>query len=130
MKALLCISVATLLTSFGSKPMNTDDLDGYWMGYYRSELLKEKLIIKLNDNHRMEYYTGGIDERTRVEGTYKITGDSVLIAYQSSGGENILMEGHFNRRRNYIDGSCKINNKPSGNFYLEKQKLEERMVKP
>lgn len=126
MKALLCILAATILTSFGARPMN-DDLDGYWMGYY---LTKEKMIIKLNDNQRMEYYTGGIDDRTRVEGSYKISGDSVLITYQSFDGESVVMQGHYHRRRNCIEGSCKTNDKPSGKFYMEKQLLQERMVKP
>lgn len=130
MKALLCILTGTMLASFAGKPVNHDDLDGYWMGYCRSDVTKIKVIIKLDDNQRMEYFTGGIDDRTRVEGTYKITGDSVVIAYKSSSGESILMEGHYSWRRNYIEGVCKTNNQRSGNFFIEKQKFEERIVKP
>jgi hypothetical protein len=43
-------------------------------------------------------------------------------------GEEVVMQGHFNRRKTYMDGICKTNNKPTGSFYLEKQKLEERIV--
>lgn len=117
------------MTSFVNKPVE-DDLDGFWMGYYRSDILKEKVIIKLSSEDKMEFYTGGIDERTRIEGTYRIYGDSVSFYYQTVDGENILMQGHFNYRKDAMDGICRTNDEPSGSFYLEKQKLEERFVKP
>jgi hypothetical protein len=127
MKLLFCLLAGTMLTSFNSKP-RVSDLDGYWMGYYRSEMTKEKLIIKLDANDRMDFYTGGIDDRTRLQGTYKIYGDSVSFSYTTAEGEQILMQGHFNRRKTYMDGVCKTNNKPTGSFYLEKQKLVEKFV--
>ena len=129
MKTLLCLLAVTILTSFISKPVD-DDLDGYWMGYYRSDMTKEKVIIKLDVNDRMDFYTGGIDDRTKLEGTYKIFGDSVAFRYTTTDGEEILMQGHFNHRRTYMDGICRTNNKPTGSFYLEKQQLDERMVQP
>ncbi len=129
MKTLLCLLAVTILTSFINKPVD-DDLDGYWMGYYRSDMTKEKVIIKLDVNDRMDFYTGGIDDRTKLEGTYKIFGDSVAFRYTTTDGEEILMQGHFNHRRTYMDGICRTNNKPTGSFYLEKQQLDERMVQP
>ncbi|MBO9682648.1 MAG: hypothetical protein J7502_08280 [Flavisolibacter sp.] len=127
MKTIFCLLAGTVLTSFINKPADTD-LDGYWMGYYRSELLKEKVIIKMDGDDRMVFYTGGIDDRTKLEGSYKIYGDSVSFKYTTADGEEVLMQGHFNYRKTYVDGICRTNNKPSGSFYLEKQKLEERLV--
>jgi hypothetical protein len=130
MKTLFILLAGTVLTSFVNKPMDENDLDGYWMGYFRSEMEKEKVIIKLNSDDRMDFYTGGIDDRTKLEGSYRIEGDSVYFSYKTAGGEDILMQGHFNRRKTYMDGICRTNNKPSGSFYLEKQKLQERFVEP
>jgi hypothetical protein len=127
MKVLFFLLTGTVLTSFINKPAE-NDLDGYWMGYYRSELLKEKVIIKLDSDDRMIFYTGGIDDRTKLEGSYKINGDSVSFKYTTAEGEEVLMQGHFNYRKTYVDGICRTNNKPSGSFYLERQKLEERIV--
>ena len=126
MKMLFCFLTGTVLTGFTNNSVN--DLDGYWMGYYRSELLKEKVIVKLDSDDRMIFYTGGIDDRTKLEGTYKIYGDSVSFNYTTAEGEEVVMQGHFNRRKTYMNGICKTNNKPTGSFYLEKQKLEERIV--
>lgn len=130
MKTLLCLLAGTILASFINKPVDNDDLDGYWMGYYRSDLTKEKVIVKLDVNDRLDFYTGGIDDRTKLEGTYKIDGDSVSFNYTTADGEKVLMQGHFNFRRTYMDGICKTNNVPSGSFYLEKQPLEERFAEP
>jgi hypothetical protein len=129
MKTLFCLLAGTVLASFVSKPVE-NDLDGYWMGYYRTEMMKEKVIIKLNSDDRMDFYTGGIDDRTKVEGTYRLSGDSVYFSYTSPDGEEMLMQGHFNRRRTYMDGICRTNDKPTGSFYLEKQKLQERFAEP
>lgn len=129
MKTLLCLLAGTMLASFSNKPVD-NDLDGYWMGYYRSEMNKEKVIVKLDSDERMTFYTGTIDDHTKLEGTYKIYGDSVSFSYTTTDGEVVSMQGHFNYRKTYMDGVCKTNDKPSGSFYLEKQKLEERMVQP
>lgn len=117
------------MTGFVNKPTD-DELDGFWMGYYHNELVKEKVIVKLVSEEKMEFYTGGINDKTRIEGTYKTYGDSVSFVYQTPGGEKILMQGHFNYRKNAMDGICRTNDKPSGSFYLEKQKLEEFFVRP
>src|SRR5678815_2956125 len=82
------------------------------MGYYRSDITKEKVIVRLDADDRMDFYTGGIDDRTRLEGTYKISGDSVSFTYKTTDGEEVVMQGHFNRRRTYMDGVCRTNNKP------------------
>jgi hypothetical protein len=130
MKTLFVLLVGTVLSSFTGKPVNNDDLDGYWMGYYRSNMSKEKVIVKLDANDRMDFYTGGIDDQKRLEGTYKISGDSVSFSYKTVDGELVVMRGHFNSRKTYMDGVCRTNDKPTGSFYLEKQDLEERFVEP
>ena len=130
MKTLFVLLAGTILTSFVNKPVDNDDLDGYWMGYYRSDTNKEKVIVKLDANDRMDFYTGGIDDRNRLEGTYKIDGDSVSFSYKTVDGELVVMQGHFNHRKTYMDGVCRTNDKPTGSFYLEKQDLEERFVEP
>ena len=127
---LFVLLAGTVLSSFVNKPVDNEDLDGYWMGYYRSDINKEKVIVKLDVNDRMDFYTGGIDDRTRLEGTYKIMGDSVSFIYKTVDGEVVVMQGHFNHRKTYMDGVCKTNDKPTGSFYLEKQDLEERFVEP
>ena len=129
MKTLFCLLAGTMLASFSNKPVD-DDLDGYWMGYYRTNVNKEKVIIKLDADDQMDFYTGGIDDRTKLQGTYRIYGDSVSFSYKTPEGEEIVMQGHFNRRRTYMDGICRTNSKPTGSFYLEKQQLEERFAKP
>jgi hypothetical protein len=129
MKIVFCFLAGTMLTSFVNRPADPD-LDGYWMGYYRSDMNKEKMIIKLDGDDKMIFYTGNIDDKTRLEGTYKIYGDSVSFKYQTAEGGEVVMQGHFNRRKTYMDGVCRTNNKPSGSFYLERQKLEERFVEP
>ena len=125
----LCLLAGVILASFANRPSD-NDLDGYWMGYYRSNLTKEKVIIKLDEDERMDFYTGGIDDHTKLQGTYKIYGDSVSFRYTTADGEEVLMQGHFNHRRTYMDGICRTNDKPTGSFYLEKQKLEERFAQP
>lgn len=130
MKTLVCLLAGVVLAGYTNNKVSDDDLDGYWMGYYRSQMDKEKVIIKLDADDRMDFYTGGIDERTKLEGTYKISGDSVSFKYTTPDGEQMVMQGHFNNRRTYMDGICRTNNTPSGSFYLEKQQLEERFVEP
>jgi hypothetical protein len=130
MKIVFCLLAATTLASFSNKLVDDDELDGYWMGYYRTNVNKEKVIIKLDADDRMDFYTGGIDDRNRVQGTYRIYGDSVSFSYKTPEGEEIVMQGHFNRRKTYMDGVCRTNSKPTGSFYLEKQQLEERFAKP
>jgi hypothetical protein len=127
MKRMMFFAAAVLLMAF--KPGTDDEIDGVWMGYYRSDLLKEKLIVKFSQEDKMEFYTGGVDERTRTEGSYRILGDSVTIYYLTPDGTEMTLKGHFNHRKNFVDGIWSVNNKTGGRFYLEKQKLEEYYAK-
>ncbi|MFL5742042.1 MAG: hypothetical protein ACJ75B_17595 [Flavisolibacter sp.] len=129
MKIMMCLLAGTLLTSFTPRPAD-DDVDGVWMGYYRSDLSKEKLIVKFDSQTKMEFFTGGVDDRTSSEGSYRIQGDSVSISYKMPSGEQITMQGQFNRRKNFVNGIWKGKNQSSGSFYLEKQQLQEFFAQP
>jgi hypothetical protein len=129
MKILILLLATTTLTSF-SVNRDGDDINGLWMGYYRSEVIKEKVIVKFNDADKLEFYTGGIDDRTRCMGSYAVLGDSVSFTYKTPEGETIVMQGHFNRRKNFVDGTWQAQDKTTGSFYLEKQKIQEYLARP
>ena len=129
MKLLMLLMAATTLTSFSLRT-DEDDVNGLWMGYYRSDIIKEKVIVKFNDADRLEFYTGGVDDRTRCIGSYKVTEDSVSFSYKTQEGERILMQGHFNRRKNFVEGTWTAQDHTTGSFYLEKQKVQEFFAAP
>lgn len=128
MKAILYLVVTTLLVSFSRHDSN--EIDGIWMGYYRTDEVRERVIVKFSAEDKMEFYTGGVDETNRCIGSYKISGDSVSFTYKNANDQEIIMHGHFNSRKTYVDGVWKNNEESSGKFYLEKQKVEERIVRP
>lgn len=129
MKWVGFVMVAAVLTSFTNNK-ETVNVDGVWMGYYRSEFSKEKLIVKFNESAHTEFYTGGVDDKSKTTGSYKIFGDSVTIAYISPDGIEMTLKGHFNRKQNFVDGVWVINNKTGGSFYLEKQDIVEYFARP
>ena len=129
MKTMLYLLAAALLTGFSSAPSD-NDFDGIWMGYYRSSTFKEKMMVKFDQQDRIEFFTGGVDDKTRSEGNYTMEGDSVVFNYKTRNGEELRMIGHFNRRKNYLDGVWNQQDKSSGSFYLEKQKFQECYAQP
>ncbi|HEU4472718.1 MAG TPA: hypothetical protein VFR58_16605 [Flavisolibacter sp.] len=129
MKIAVYLLAGSLLTGFTSGT-GENDIDGIWMGYYRSNLIKEKVIVKFDASDKMEFYTGGVDERTRLEGTYRLLGDSVSFTYVTPEGEEYTMKGQINRRKNFVDGTWRTNEQSTGSFYLERQKVEERFAQP
>lgn len=130
MKTMIMLLAGSILASFTNRPVDDDEIGGVWMGYYRSQIIKERVIVKFNDSDHMEFYTGGISDPARSEGSYRILGDSVSFTYRTPEGEVITMEGRFNRRRNFVDGVWKENDKNGGSFYLEKQKVQEYFAQP
>ncbi len=127
MKALIFLLTATMLVSFTGR--DEKEIDGIWMGYYRSDILKEKVIVKFSPDDRMEFYTGGVNEQSRCVGSYQILGDSVSFTYKDADGFEIRMRGHLNYRKTSLDGVWK-NDVMTGKFHLEKQNVEERIVQP
>jgi hypothetical protein len=128
MKAIIYLVSAAILTSFSYKPQDNGDINGIWMGYYRSQFIKEKVVVKFDESAKMEFFTGGVDDRTRLEGSYSISGDSVSFSYKTPEGEVINMKGRFNRRMNYVEGTWKGDDRSNGSFFLEKQNVEERSL--
>jgi hypothetical protein len=128
MKRLVYLLAGTVLLSFTKH--RADDIDGIWMGYYRSEMVKEKVIVKFSSQDRMEFYTGGVDDRTKCIGSYRLLGDSVSFTYTTPDGQQFRMQGHLNYRKTYLDGVWKTNDRSTGKFYLERQKVEERFIEP
>jgi hypothetical protein len=128
MKAFIYLMAATMLVSFSKR--EEEEIDGIWMGYYRSDISKEKVIVKFSSHDRMEFYAGGVDEGPKCIGSYRIVGDSVSFTYRNAEGKEFNMEGTLNYRKTYVDGTWKTNDLNSGKFYLEKQKIEERIVQP
>src|SRR5215213_846375 len=128
MKMIIWLLAGSLLTGFTNK--QEDEIDGIWMGYYRSEMVKEKVIVKFSNEDKLEFYTGGVDDKTKCDGTYRLLGDSVSFTYVTPAGEEFLMQGHINRRKNFVDGVWKTGDKSTGSFYLEKQRLEEKFINP
>jgi hypothetical protein len=57
-------------------------------------------------------------------------GDSVSFRYTTPAGDEIIMQGQMNRRKNFVDGTWKNKVHESGSFYLEKQKIQERLTQP
>ena len=119
---------AILLTSFSVK--DEDPISGIWLGYYKSDLLKEKLIVKFSSDDHIEFYTGGFNEKPRSNGSYKLTGDSLSFTYTTPDGEKFIMQGHMSRRKNYVDGTWTSNGESKGSFFMEKQEVEEKVVQP
>jgi hypothetical protein len=129
MKAIMVLLAGSFLTGFSNRPME-DDIDGIWMGYYRSEVIKERVIVKFSNEDKIEFYTGGVDDKTKCNGSYRLLGDSVSFTYKTPEGQEYLMQGHINRRKNFVDGVWKTNDKGTGSFYLEKQEVEEKFINP
>ncbi len=127
MKAFILLLTTTMLVSFTGK--DDKEIDGIWMGYYRSDIMKEKVIVKFSADDRMEFYTGGVNEQSRCIGSYRIIGDSVSFTYRDPEGLEIRMRGHLNYRKTSLEGVWK-NDVMTGKFHLEKQNVEERIVQP
>jgi hypothetical protein len=127
MKTILYLIAATVLTSATLKT-DESDINGIWVGSYRSGSIFSKFNVKFNTD-RMEFFTGGVTDET-TEGSYQLFSDSVSFIYHSPDQQDILMLGRFNRKRTFICGIWKVNGKELGNFYLEKQQMQELIVSP
>jgi hypothetical protein len=120
------LASVVLLTGFAAK--DDDPINGMWLGYYKSDLLKEKLIVKFSSEDHIEFYTGGFGEQPRFNGSYKLVGDSITFTYTTPDGQTCTMQGHISLRRNYVDGTWKLNGVAQGSFFMEKQDVEEKVV--
>jgi hypothetical protein len=47
-----------------------------------------------------------------------------------SEGKQVVMEGNFNKKMTYVDGTWHTSDHAKGNFFLRKEKLEEYFIEP
>lgn len=128
MKHILLLGV--LFVSFVSfTPATNNEIDGMWIGYYRSNMIKEKIIVRLSSTDKMEFYAGGVDEKTLCNGSYTVTQDSVVFLYKTLDGAEVTMKGRINGPRTFMNGSWKDQGKSKGSFYLERRVLKEYYAK-
>ncbi|HEU0111664.1 MAG TPA: hypothetical protein VFQ73_12375 [Flavisolibacter sp.] len=129
MKAVVFVMIATLLTSFSIK--QEVGLGGIWTGVYRSDNVREKVLVKFDAQNGVELYNGEVVENNRYTGTWELQGDTVLVfKYVASDGKEFTMHGHINKRKNYVDGVWQTSDKLHGSFYLKKEKIQEMYVQP
>lgn len=129
MKAIICLMAGAVLTSFTPRELN--HVDGIWTGVCRTDNLREKVLVRFEDQNQMELYNGEVNDSNKFTGTYQLQGDSVLqFSYHTPDGKEYVMHGRINKRKNYVDGAWETSDKLSGSFYLKKEKIEELFVNP
>ena len=127
-KIIGLLAGAILLTSFSLKEDVV--LDGIWIGYYKSDLSKQKMMVKLGTDDQIEIYAGGFNEQPQSNGSYKLVGDSISFTYTTPEGNVYRMQGYVSRKKNYVDGIWTSNGTSKGSFFMEKQDVEEKVVQP
>jgi hypothetical protein len=129
MKKFIYILAGIGLFSFANP--GSEPVEGIWMGTYETDASMENVVLKFDAEHGAELYRGTVDEANRMVACYRMQGDSLLVVTcQAPSGEAFKMEGHFNKRMNYLDGTWQTNDKTTGNFYLRKQKFREMNAQP
>jgi hypothetical protein len=129
MKTIISVLGFVLLTSFSGKKV--DVVDGIWTGVYRADNVRERVLVRFNDQNGIELYNGEIEDSNKFTGTYELVGDTLLkFSYQTQEGKNFSMQGTINKKGNYVDGTWKASDKLTGSFYLKKEKIEEMFVQP
>jgi hypothetical protein len=123
MKTLL-FAAGLVMMSFSFKPTNT--IDGVWTGIYESETAVTNMVIRFEDESKFHCYKGQVSEQNKLEGTYLMKGDSVLIfTYKAADGSRINFKGNLGPNKTYVNGVW-VAPDQKGKFFLRKQKVEER----
>lgn len=129
MKTIAYVLAGMIMLSFSTQ--QTEAIDGIWTGIYRADNVREKVWVKFAPQNTVELYNGDVIETNKVSGTYQLQGDSVLkVTYQTEDGKQYTMQGHINRKKNYVDGTWQASDKLSGSFYLKKEKIQEMFIQP
>lgn len=129
MKTIALVMTGIIMLSFSTQ--QTEAIDGIWTGIYRADNVREKVWVKFAPQNTVELYNGEIIETNKLSGTYQLQGDSVLkVTYQTEDGKQYTMQGHINRKKNYVDGTWQASDKLSGSFYLKKEKIQEMFIQP
>jgi hypothetical protein len=129
MKAIIYVLAAVLLVSFTDRQVNA--VDGVWTGIYRSDNLREKVLVRFESKNQVALYSGDVAETNKCIGNYELVGDSLLkFTYHDAAGKEYTMQGSINKKMNYVDGVWETSDKLKGSFYLKKEKLEEMFIQP
>jgi len=129
MKAIVYLLAGSFLLSFSSREGET--LDGVWTGAYRTENLREKVWVKFDEQNGLACYNGEVQDGNKSTGSYRLQGDTLLVlSYVTGDGTTYTMQGYINKKKNYVDGTWKTNDRVMGSFYLKKEKLEEMFIEP
>jgi hypothetical protein len=128
MKVFLYFVAFALLSGFTDADIKP--LDGVWTGSYKINNAREKILVRFETPNSIELYNGEILQENKVTGTYTLEADTAILFTYSSGGQHFTMHGNFNRRKTYVSGIWKSDNKLTGSFYLRKERLTEMFVQP
>jgi hypothetical protein len=129
MKAVIYLLAGALTVSFTNKETNA--VDGIWTGIYRSDDIREKVLVRFEAGNHIELYNGEVVEANKLSGTYELQGDSLLrFTYHDAEGKSYVMQGTINKRKTFVDGNWEAGERLKGSFYLKKEKLEERFIAP
>ena len=129
MKTIVYLMTGMIMLSFTAR--QTEKMDGIWTGIYRADNVREKVWVKFTPQNQVELYNGDVIESNKLSGTYQLRGDSILtVTYQTGEGKQYTMQGHINRKKNYVDGTWQASDKLSGSFYLKKEKIQEMFLQP
>lgn len=131
MKTILFLAGLYLMQTGFAPAGQTETVDGLWTGVYKTDSTNENVVVKFQDANQIELYCGAVEEENRCTGNYTLKGDSVLVfTYVNAEGKQFTMEGSINKRKTYVDGHWKTDDKSKGSFYLRKEKIQELFIVP
>ncbi len=129
MKNIIYSLAALLLVSFSSN--NVETFGGLWTGAFRTDMSREKVYVRFDEQNKLQLYSGVVEENNRSVGTYEVLGDTALVFnYSRADGKTVTMRGAINKRKTYVDGTWETSDKTSGSFYLKKDEIQELFITP
>lgn len=120
MKTIVCLLAGVIcLTSFNKK--QDEKIDGIWTGYYKTDRMKERMMIRFGEEDKIEFYAGRMQEEEKCNGSYRLMGsDSISFKYTTADGREFVMKGEISYRKDFVEGVWRCN-ESRGKFYLEKR---------
>ncbi len=129
MKKVIYGLAALVLVSFSSN--NVETFGGLWTGAFRTDMSREKVYVRFDEQNKLQLYSGMVEENNRSVGTYEVLGDTALVFnYSRSDGKTVTMRGVINKRKTYVDGTWETSDHTSGSFYLKKDEIQELFITP
>lgn len=127
MKRVIALAAGCFLLSFAPKPQA--HMDGVWMGELETESSMEDVTLKFDDDNKALLFRGPLSEGNKINVSYAVEGDSVLIVQSlQNSSKQLRIKGHFNRKMTYVDGTWESTESPSANFYMRKQEIREYIL--